>query len=268
MTHSRLLALALPFMTVLLFCEGWGVIAFSGRIICNARTCARVTRTVALPIAEPSPMHPKFVVIVHNSVDCYVCPSRENLIPLSFSDWILNIFAGIPTLKGFLGYFARENQILIEVISPPSFTKIGGLIRVNDFDPEAQCHLSGDTFSDICGLDNNWHRSDWNRWGECSVHFYPCSFSSLEIVPKVTPLAISYNRISNGEEYSYNLKGGFPPVKGLVPGFLGLIGIAWGWLNLRFERRLPLSGIVLLLGCFLWGFACLILLPWLADQRF
>ncbi len=53
-----------------------------------------------------------------------------------------------------------------------------------------------------------------------------------------------------------------PPLNGLIPGVIGLIGIFWGNWELMHGRRLPWSGIALLVGCLLWAVACYVLLPW------
>lgn len=58
---------------------------------------------------------------------------------------------------------------------------------------------------------------------------------------------------------------GFPPIKGLIPGIIGLIGIAWGWWNLRHGKYLPLSGVIFLVSVFLWAWSLFWLLPWMAS---
>jgi len=87
-------------------------------------------------------------------------------------------------------------------------------------------------------------------------------------MPKVLPLEVSDDSVADGEWYSNHFEESFPPLHGLIPGLLGLGGIFWGWWNLRFERRLPLSGIIFLIGCVLWGYACLIILPLSIDGNF
>jgi len=83
-----------------------------------------------------------------------------------------------------------------------------------------------------------------------------------ELMLKIFPLLISYDSVPNGEWDSDYLKQRLPPTHGLIPGGFGLIAIAWGWWNMRFERYLPVSGVVFLIGCLCWIVAMLIVLPW------
>lgn len=83
-----------------------------------------------------------------------------------------------------------------------------------------------------------------------------------EVLFQIPPLAIRHDGIADAERNANDFQKSLPPIQGLVPGLIGLIGIAWGWSNVRIERRLPLGGIVFLVGRALWAWASLVILPW------
>lgn len=91
---------------------------------------------------------------------------------------------------------------------------------------------------------------------------YPSTLLGREVPLQISPLKISDESVTDGEWYSDQFQKRLPPLHGLIPGLLGLIGIVWGWIDIRRERHLPRSGIVFLVGCGLWALACFILLPW------
>lgn len=107
--------------------------------------------------------------------------------------------------------------------------------------------------------------------------FDPRSLVHLKVVPKVVPLEVSDARIRNHGNDSESLQypppvqsyyffdTPFPPWRGLIAGLLGILAIGWGW---RDNRGLPWSLLAFLAGIFLFAYACLIVLPWLADQQF
>src|SRR5262249_52707390 len=82
------------------------------------------------------------------------------------------------------------------------------------------------------------------------------------------PHEISGYGIEDPERNSDYFKDSLPPLKGLIPGLLGFIFIAWGWWHLREERYLPFSGIVFLVGCLLWAIGCYFILPWSVGVMF
>jgi len=100
---------------------------------------------------------------------------------------------------------------------------------------------------------------------QATLNFNPGALFNLEVISQIFPLKVGYNGITDGEGESGYLKNRLPPIKGLIPGIIGLLGIAWGWWNLRMERRLPASGIVFVIGIALWGYACTVLLPWSVE---
>ena len=108
----------------------------------------------------------------------------------------------------------------------------------------------------------------WNLSGKIGNDPNPRTFRLLKVGSQVLPLVKRCDRIADGEEDTRYFQYLLPPVKGIVPGFLGILCIFSGWLNLRSGRTLPWSGIVLVSGCILWGFACLALLPWLVEFHF
>ena len=104
--------------------------------------------------------------------------------------------------------------------------------------------------------------SDVGAKSACVVISDPRTLINYEVGFHILPLKVSYKSISDGEWNSDYLQKRFPIVRGLIPGILGLFGISWGWWNLKLGRRLPISGITFLFGCFLWMYALIVLLPW------
>jgi hypothetical protein len=98
--------------------------------------------------------------------------------------------------------------------------------------------------------------------------FNPRSLIKREVMVRVVPLKVSYNRVSNADNSNTGLEDTlpysprFPPWYGILLGIAGLGGIGWGWWHIKDERSLPWSGISFFLGCVLWGWCLLIILPW------
>lgn len=68
----------------------------------------------------------------------------------------------------------------------------------------------------------------------------------------------AHNRCSVGNGDAFQNR--FPPIHGLILGATHRHYV--GWFNMRFGRPLPLSGIVFVIGSVLWGYGCIVLLPW------
>jgi hypothetical protein len=98
--------------------------------------------------------------------------------------------------------------------------------------------------------------------GECVVNLEPCTFVNFEVVMQIPPLKEGDDGVSYREWNRDAFEKRFPPIHGLVPGLFGLIGIGWGWWNVRNSRNLPISGIIFFVGCALWSYGCIVMLPW------
>jgi len=109
------------------------------------------------------------------------------------------------------------------------------------------------------------------------LKFYPTSLINHEVVAKIAPLEISEDCVCDRSDDSESLQYSppvqphyffdtpFPPWRGVLAGLLGAAGVLWGFKN---DRRLPWSFLTFVAGIFLFAYACLATLPWLADQRF
>ena len=80
----------------------------------------------------------------------------------------------------------------------------------------------------------------------------------------IVPLIVGYPCIPDAANYSDDLQSKLPPMKGLIPGLIGLMLLSWGWINMRIEKHLPTSGVAFVVGCILWAYAGFIILPWSA----
>ncbi len=113
------------------------------------------------------------------------------------------------------------------------------------------------------------HRDSVLRGFGVYVPVDPSPLINAEIPITVAPLTVSDKGVGNGEWNSNNLKddlSGFQfrfTLKGFIPGLFGLLGIAWGWWNIRRrnEHTLPWSPLAFLLGCILWAYACSVCFP-------
>lgn len=241
--------------------------------------CSHDGINVVPHLAPSNPVRAEGVVVGYSPVNDDIGAPLSNRLQFLFSriiELVVCVHAvnsGIPRLSGEYesaeSYYARGVErevwggIFVKYLKPSLRLNFqdGTLSRV--VEPKRHIpieHLAGKVVvATLCEPPSS---------GPRELRSNPCPFVGYKVLSQVLPLKVSNYRVSNGEWDRQNLNEGLHPLKGLIPGLLGLFGIAWGWLNLRFERRLPLSGIVFLIGCLLWGCACFSLLPWLASYRF
>ena len=211
------------------------------------------------------PVHSEFVCIDHVAKSGQIGATRLEAGDFFGGKWTRLLSLLIPEGEAHSGGVAREKNHIVMGSVP--------LLEVEGRSSH-DIHYLNNPFSEKVA---DWAFSDINQnTVHCDVligcqgrpticNLYPRALLFIEVVLKITPFETGDNRVGDSEWNSDHFEKRLPALKGLIPGLIGLFAICWGWWNLRWERRLPLSGIVFMVGCLLWGYACLVLLSYCAD---
>lgn len=221
----------------------------------NARSGLEVSSRVALPIAKASPMPSELVSIDDQPKYGEVGPSIYQVL-------------------AFCGrQFNRTIHFEPVIIARKQRRAIIPCVVLGE--RQGRHRISVNYLEDCVGM-----RRECGRFASVSyTHFdargrvvrdhpldsYPGPLVSFKVMTNVTPLKVSNHGVPYGAWDGDNFQESLPPAHGLIPGLLGLLAIAWGWINMRGNRRLPASGVIFLAGCVLWSYGCLVILPWSAK---
>lgn len=270
MTHKTKFAMILFAVTGLLgvawaspFCE-----AVTDRIPKHAAAPMEVLRAglIGLRHAEPSPVVSKLVLVCNYSECCEIGISSSEAAHFPIiqgAQCSVGIVRRSSTIKRC--GVGREYHIYRDLPKSGIFSRgRWSAVCINDLNNDPADQLQRRTLADVSYSDHDRRLRVKNSW-HANIDFEPSALISLKVVSQISPLEKCDDGVSYNERYGDNFQADFPSLKGLIPGLLGLIGIAWGWLNLRHERYLPLSGVIFVVGCFLWAEALFFLLPWMAS---
>ena len=76
------------------------------------------------------------------------------------------------------------------------------------------------------------------------------------------PHVVSDDGVYNDAQERTDIKSYLPPWRFVVAALAGLVGVSWGWWNLKGERPELVGAICFIVGIRLWGYACNGLLLW------
>jgi len=203
------------------------------------------------PFAKAVPMHSKLVKILDQSECGDVHLAGIKSINFRGLRWVMLFGYRIKNEFVELGIVRREENIHLPEVRVLLLHFEGRRrIGIDKLYNPVCLQVCDRGFADIRQCKWKIDRSILAPFRRRQFNFYPTSLFRLKVPTKIPPFEIGDHSIPNSNEYADEFESRFPPLKGLVPGLLGLLGIFWGGCNLRFERRLPLSGIVFLGGCF------------------
>lgn len=244
------------------FCEA---ITYGIPLHATARRVVFPSCLITLGYTEACPVISKLIFVGHDTERGKISITAAKSFHFIRGQWAHTSIVIIRRSTALDGSeICREEHVNHQLPYRSSGWKRGSLVGVHNLNNHSAIQLESWAFTNIFSNKNHLHIGV-KTCGHGGLCFDPRALLNLEVMFQVLPLKESNDGISDGEWNSDQFHDRFPPVQGLIPGLLGLIGIAWGWWNLRYERYLPLSGITFLVGCAFWAAACFILLPWLAD---
>jgi len=249
-------------VTVQSFCCGRIAVSVSNRTVIYARLCGRENNIcIWLPVAKTGPMVSELVKIHDSAIDNEVGSARSKGIDFCGGEGDRGNVPQFSPLNICFPGVAGKQGVEMDKSSECHWGERRRLVFIDNFYNGMKVNLQSHALADILNLGGNRNRAG-KVVGDFRFNTYPRPLVNFKVMSQIVPLSVGDYGIPNSKRDSDHLKQMTPPLKGLIPGIIGLCCIWWGWWNLQREQRLPASGIVFLCGCALWAGACCVLLPW------